>query len=384
MAYARPYRTAETSTTTGTGSITLAGAVDGYVTFASQLTNGDTCTIVIEAVDGNGAPTGAWEVCDSTFTSPSTLSRGTLRDSSTGSRIDFAAGDKRVFAVAPDQVDIQVFDASANWHKPQYAKMVQVIAFGGGGGGGSGRNRSGTTNAAFGGGGGSGGGYVSHLFQASALASTVAVTVGAGGTGGAAQTTVGSNGNAGNAGGDSSFGTHLYAKGGTGGSAGASAIVQVEAARSGPVFATTSGFAVNVLSGRGASGSSNTQSNGIHGGVNAGGGGGGAGYAASVTTGNAGGLGGVAIGLSSEANGTVFGTVGAAAGANGANTTEIFKGGGGGGGASSTTGNPIAGNAGGNGGFPGGGGGGGSASASANSGAGGNGGAGRVIVITYF
>lgn len=101
MAYARPYRTAETSTTTGTGSITLAGAVDGYVTFASQLTNGDTCTIVIEAVDGSGAPTGAWEVCDSTFTSPSTLTRGTLRASSTGSRVSFSAGTKRVFIISP-------------------------------------------------------------------------------------------------------------------------------------------------------------------------------------------------------------------------------------------------------------------------------------------
>ena len=107
MAYLRPYRVAETSTTAGTGSITLAGAVAGYVTFGTELANADTATIVIEAVDANGISTGDWEICDTAFTSPDTLSRGTLRDSSTGSRIDFPAGDKRVFAINPrDVVDL--------------------------------------------------------------------------------------------------------------------------------------------------------------------------------------------------------------------------------------------------------------------------------------
>lgn len=107
MAYLRPYRVAETSTTTGTGSIALAGAVTGYATFAAELANADTSTIVIEAIDGSGAPTGEWEICDTTFTSPSTLSRGTLRDSSTGSRINFSAGTKRVFAISPrDAIDL--------------------------------------------------------------------------------------------------------------------------------------------------------------------------------------------------------------------------------------------------------------------------------------
>lgn len=104
MAYLRPYRVAETTTTTGTGSITLAGAVTGYASFAAELANADTATIVIEAIDAAGAPTGDYEICDTAFTSPSTLTRGALRDSSTGSRIDFAAGGKRVFAISPDPV----------------------------------------------------------------------------------------------------------------------------------------------------------------------------------------------------------------------------------------------------------------------------------------
>lgn len=101
MAYLRPYRVAETTTTTGTGSITLAGAVTGYSAFSGELANADTATIVIEAIDASGVPTGDYEICDTTFTSPTTLSRGTLRDSSTGSRISFAAGTKRVFAISP-------------------------------------------------------------------------------------------------------------------------------------------------------------------------------------------------------------------------------------------------------------------------------------------
>lgn len=108
MAYLRPYRVAETATTTGTGAITLAGAVTGYLAFAAELADADTATIVIEAVDAAGRPTGAFEICDSTFTAPATLSRGNIRDSSAGgSRIDLAAGNKRVFAINPrDLVDL--------------------------------------------------------------------------------------------------------------------------------------------------------------------------------------------------------------------------------------------------------------------------------------
>jgi hypothetical protein len=111
MAYLRPYRVAETTTSTGTGNVTIAGAVAGYGAFSDELAGADTATIVIEAIDANGAPTGQWEICDTVFTSPSTLSRGTLRDSSTNSRIDFAAGTKRVFAISPrDAVDLASAD----------------------------------------------------------------------------------------------------------------------------------------------------------------------------------------------------------------------------------------------------------------------------------
>lgn len=92
----------ETSTTTGTGTLTLAGAVTGYQTFAA-IGNGNACYVCIQAVDGSGNPTGDWEVNGpAAYTSSgTTLSRGTLVASSTGSRISFAAGTKRVFVVYP-------------------------------------------------------------------------------------------------------------------------------------------------------------------------------------------------------------------------------------------------------------------------------------------
>jgi hypothetical protein len=90
----------ETSTTTGTGTITVAGAVTGYAAF-SVVGTGNRCTICIRAVNGSGVPTGQWEICRSVYTlSGTTLTRGQLVGSSTGSRISFSAGTKEVFIVA--------------------------------------------------------------------------------------------------------------------------------------------------------------------------------------------------------------------------------------------------------------------------------------------
>ena len=101
----------------------------------------------------------------------------------------------------------QVFTASGTWTKPTgYPDdtMVTVEMWGGGGGG----NRTGTGGNVSAGGGGA---YATKRFRLGDLASTVAVTVGAGGAG--RKTTNG----AGTAGGNSSFGSLLTAYGGGGG-----------------------------------------------------------------------------------------------------------------------------------------------------------------------
>jgi hypothetical protein len=97
--------------------------------------------------------------------------------------------------------DYQEFISSGTWTKPSNVNFVYVEAIGGGG---SGRRDASGTIA----GGGGGGLFVSGLFRASDIGTTVTVTVG---TGGASRT--GSNQD-GAIGGNSTFGSHITAYGG--------------------------------------------------------------------------------------------------------------------------------------------------------------------------
>lgn len=91
-------RVLETSTTTGTGALTLAGAVTGHVTFASVCSTSDTCYCTIVAVDASGNPSGDWESGLYTYSGTNTLTRTTVQASSNaGSAVNFAAGTKYVF-----------------------------------------------------------------------------------------------------------------------------------------------------------------------------------------------------------------------------------------------------------------------------------------------
>jgi len=106
-------RVQETSTTTGTGTFTLAGAVSGFQSF-SAIGNANTTYYAI--VGGS-----QWEVGLGTYTlSGTTLSRDTVLASSTGSKIDFAAGTKNVFVTYP--ADESVYQDSTNTaYAPQFA-----------------------------------------------------------------------------------------------------------------------------------------------------------------------------------------------------------------------------------------------------------------------
>ncbi len=98
-------RVKESTTTTGTGTLTLAGAVTGYQTFAA-VGNAKTAFYCIEAVDNDGRPTGDWEVGRGTYTSAgTTLSRQfILASSNSGNAVDFAAGTKHVFLTFPAHI----------------------------------------------------------------------------------------------------------------------------------------------------------------------------------------------------------------------------------------------------------------------------------------
>jgi hypothetical protein len=88
-------RVKETTTTTGTGTITLAGAVSGFQAF-SVIGDGNETFYTI-------AGGGEWEVGIGTYTSSgTTLSRDTVLDSSnSGSLVNFSAGTKDVFVTYP-------------------------------------------------------------------------------------------------------------------------------------------------------------------------------------------------------------------------------------------------------------------------------------------
>ena len=93
-------RVKETSTTTGTGTITLAGAVAGFQAF-SAIGNGNVTYFAI--VDN---ATGAWEVNYGTYTaSGTTLTRNNppLSSSNAGALVNFAANPKDVFCTYPSE-----------------------------------------------------------------------------------------------------------------------------------------------------------------------------------------------------------------------------------------------------------------------------------------
>lgn len=96
MALVLKDRVKETTTTTGTGSFALAGAVTGYDSFG-QIGNGNT-TYYAVYLDGGSE----WEVGIGTYTSPSTLSRDTiLASSNAGNVVTFSAGQKTIWCDYP-------------------------------------------------------------------------------------------------------------------------------------------------------------------------------------------------------------------------------------------------------------------------------------------
>ena len=100
MALVLANRVQETSTTTGTGTLTLAGAVLGYQTFAAGIGAGNTCYYAITS------STGAWEVGIGTV-GTGTLARTTLLSSSTGSLVSFT-GTLNVYVTYPSEKSVNL------------------------------------------------------------------------------------------------------------------------------------------------------------------------------------------------------------------------------------------------------------------------------------
>jgi len=100
MALVLADRVRETSTTTGTGSVVLAGAYPSFQTFLAAIGNGNSTYYAISNLS-----LGEWEVGIGTYTSSgNTLSRTTvLSSSNSGSLVNFSAGSKDVICTQPSQ-----------------------------------------------------------------------------------------------------------------------------------------------------------------------------------------------------------------------------------------------------------------------------------------
>ena len=110
-------RVKETTTTTGTGTYTLAGAEVGFQSF-SAIGNGNTTYYTV--TDG-----GDWEVGIGTYTaSGTTLARTTILSSSnSGSAVSWSAGEKFVFVTQPSS-KASFLDASGNLPFADNAKAI--------------------------------------------------------------------------------------------------------------------------------------------------------------------------------------------------------------------------------------------------------------------
>jgi hypothetical protein len=114
MALVLKDRVKETSSSSGTGSITLGGAFPGYQTFNAAIASGSTVYYTIHNLAAGSDD--QYEVGVGTFTSPSTLSRDTVFTSSAGAptKVNFTAGASglEVFITQPAGEAVYINDAT--------------------------------------------------------------------------------------------------------------------------------------------------------------------------------------------------------------------------------------------------------------------------------
>jgi hypothetical protein len=94
-------RVREQSTTTGTGTITLTGAVIGFQTFSSAIGNGNTTYYTI-----SNPGTTEWEVGVGTVSAGQLARTTILSSSNAGSLVIFTAGTKDVFVTYPAEKSV--------------------------------------------------------------------------------------------------------------------------------------------------------------------------------------------------------------------------------------------------------------------------------------
>lgn len=99
----------ETSTTTGTGVMTLAGAVTGYRPFNLVCSIGDTVHYRIDGVTSDGSPAGPFEIGRGTYSGANQLTRTTVYDSSNSNApVNFLVNTRIALIVLAPNTSAQV------------------------------------------------------------------------------------------------------------------------------------------------------------------------------------------------------------------------------------------------------------------------------------
>lgn len=113
-------RVQETTTTTGTGTLTLLGAVTGYQSF-SVVGNGNTTYYTIASTSSE------WEVGIGTWATGNTLARTTvLASSNAGSAVNLSAGTKNVFVTYPAGYSVT---AGGNGTNSEFAATTAIVFY---------------------------------------------------------------------------------------------------------------------------------------------------------------------------------------------------------------------------------------------------------------
>jgi trimeric autotransporter adhesin len=120
-------RVKETSSSSGTGSITLGGAFPGYQTFNAAIASGSTVYYTIHNLTAGSDD--EWEVGLGTFTSPATLARTTVLSSSTGSLINFTAGASGLEVFITQPAEEAVYINQATGKVEVFGNGTNVVAF---------------------------------------------------------------------------------------------------------------------------------------------------------------------------------------------------------------------------------------------------------------
>ena len=128
-------RVRETTSTTGTGAVTLGGAVGGFQSFAAGIGNDNTTYYAISINSES-----EWEVGLGTLNADSsTLTRTTVLESSNSdSAVDFSAGAKEVFCTLPSEKAVYLdasgdqvggFTSLADDSSPQLGGDLDVVTY---------------------------------------------------------------------------------------------------------------------------------------------------------------------------------------------------------------------------------------------------------------